>query len=169
MAAEEDQLAALAQIHARFERERIDYWLFGGWAVDFHAGTVTRPHDDLDVAVWLADRDRVDAAFKEDGWNRADAGGEEMGYVVYRRGPVALEVAYLVRDPDGTVFTPAGGERGDWPPGSFGTDLAELNGVQACVVTLDSLKADKSTTHDDAAAAAKDKADSVTLARLSGR
>jgi hypothetical protein len=27
------------------------YWLFGGWAVDFHAGRVTRDHADIDLAV----------------------------------------------------------------------------------------------------------------------
>jgi hypothetical protein len=28
----------------------IAYWLFGGWAVDFHAGQVTREHGDIDIA-----------------------------------------------------------------------------------------------------------------------
>jgi hypothetical protein len=30
------QLAALARIHELFRAAAIDYWLFGGWAVDFH-------------------------------------------------------------------------------------------------------------------------------------
>ena len=29
--------------------------LRGGWAVDLHAGAVTREHDDIDIAVWLDD------------------------------------------------------------------------------------------------------------------
>ena len=47
----DEQLAALEELHRLLERHRIEYWLFGGWAVDFHTGTVTRPHDDLDMAV----------------------------------------------------------------------------------------------------------------------
>jgi hypothetical protein len=52
MSTETEQLAALARLHEQLERHGIEYWLFGGWAVDFHAGSVTRPHDDLDIAVW---------------------------------------------------------------------------------------------------------------------
>jgi aminoglycoside-2''-adenylyltransferase len=51
MSTETEQLAALARLHEQLERHGIEYWLFGGWAVDFHAGSVTRPHDDLDIAV----------------------------------------------------------------------------------------------------------------------
>jgi Aminoglycoside-2''-adenylyltransferase len=57
----DQQLAALEELHRLLERHGIQYWLFGGWAVDFHAGTVTRPHDDLDLAVWLEDYDRIAA------------------------------------------------------------------------------------------------------------
>jgi hypothetical protein len=61
---EAEQLAALARIHELLEQHGIEHWLFG-WAVDFHTGAVTRPHDDLDVAVWLAvvaAKDRADLA-----------------------------------------------------------------------------------------------------------
>jgi hypothetical protein len=46
----EDQLSALSHLDELFGQHAIEYWLFGGWAVDFHAGKVTRPHDDLDLA-----------------------------------------------------------------------------------------------------------------------
>jgi hypothetical protein len=48
----EDQLAAVASLDELLGREALDYWLFGGWAVDFHAEEVTRAHDDVDIAVW---------------------------------------------------------------------------------------------------------------------
>jgi hypothetical protein len=51
------QLAALGSICDLFDREGIEYWLFGGWAVDFHAGRSSRAHDDLDLAVWARDHD----------------------------------------------------------------------------------------------------------------
>jgi hypothetical protein len=38
-----EQLVALARVHELLVRHRIEYWLFGGWAVDFHAGAITRP------------------------------------------------------------------------------------------------------------------------------
>jgi hypothetical protein len=35
------QLSALARVSDLLETAGIDYWLFGGWAVDFYAGSVT--------------------------------------------------------------------------------------------------------------------------------
>ena len=51
------QLEALAEVGRLLERRRIEWWLFGGWAVDFRVGAVTRSHDDVDLAVWADDRD----------------------------------------------------------------------------------------------------------------
>jgi Aminoglycoside-2''-adenylyltransferase len=64
------------------------------WAVDFHAGKVSRPHDDLDLAVWSKDHDRVAALLMSDGWSHTAEEGED-GYTVYARGDVRLEVAFL--------------------------------------------------------------------------
>jgi aminoglycoside-2''-adenylyltransferase len=145
---EERQLAALSWIHRLLAEHGVDYWLFGGWAVDFHAGAVTRAHDDLDLAVWSRDAERVRQVLTEAGWSYTP----EEGYAVYEQGGVRLEVA--ARD------------RGTWPAGSFGDDTAELNGVRARIVSLPSLKADKGEVRDDPDVAAKDRADSVALARL---
>ena len=49
------QLQALSSIDRLLERAGITYWLFGGWAVDFYAGLITRTHGDIDIAVWLED------------------------------------------------------------------------------------------------------------------
>ena len=49
----------------------IAYWLFGGWAVDFHAGRITRPHDDIDIAVWLEDVPRIAELLTNAGWIHA--------------------------------------------------------------------------------------------------
>ena len=127
---EAEQLAALARIHCVLEREAIEYWLFGGWAVDFHAGSVTRPHDDLDLAVWHEDRDRIQALLSADGWKHAGEQGED-GYTGYVRGTVRLELAFLARDEDGRVYTPLKEGRGDWRDGAFGNDIAELRGVRS--------------------------------------
>jgi phosphorylcholine metabolism protein LicD len=65
------QLAMLAALHDLFAKNRICYWLFGGWAVDFHAGRVTREHADVDVAVWWDDLDRVAALLTDNRWVHA--------------------------------------------------------------------------------------------------
>jgi Aminoglycoside-2''-adenylyltransferase len=159
------QLAALARLHELLVRHGIEYWLFGGWAVDFYAGSVTRPHDDLDLAVWLEDHDRIAALLAADGWDHAPEEGED-GYTGYVRRSVRLEVAFLARDQSGEVYTPLREGRGTWPQRAFGDDLGELHGVRARIISLDALEVDKAEVRDDPGVAAKDRADRAALSRL---
>jgi lincosamide nucleotidyltransferase A/C/D/E len=41
---------------------QIPFWLDGGWGIDALVGQQTRPHDDLDLVIELADSDRAAAA-----------------------------------------------------------------------------------------------------------
>jgi len=163
---ETEQLAALAQVHELLKRERLDYWLFGGWAVDFHAGSVTRPHDDLDIAVWMKDHDRIAALLVAEGWKHAPKKDED-GYTGYERDAVRLELAFLNRGEDGRVYTPLQEGRAEWPDDTFEDDVAELRGVRARVISLNALKADKAQRREDPIVATKDRADSATLSHLS--
>ena len=158
-----EQLAALAEIHPLLQRHGVGYWLFGGWAVDFHAGRMTRDHGDIDVAVWAVDRERVAALLGSRAWTHRPEAGED-GYTCYERGAVRLEVAFLARDERGRVYTPLRNGRGEWPDGSFGDDVAELQGVRARVIGRAALIADKSAPRADALTAAKDRADVASLA-----
>jgi hypothetical protein len=162
---EREQLSALAQLHALLEGHRIEYWLFGGWAVDFHAGAVTRDHADLDIAVWARDEERIASLLGSDGWNHVPDEDED-GYTVYELGAVRLEVAFLARDETGRIYTPLEEGQGDWPPGAFEDAEAELAGVRARVISLGALRTDKAEIREDPAVAAKDRADTATLDRL---
>lgn len=137
-----DELAALARIYELLEANGIKYWLFGGWAVDFHAGSVTRTHDDLDIAVWLNDHNRIAALLAADGWEHAPEEDED-GHTGYERGSVRLEPAFLARGENGEVYTPLREGRAAWPDGAFESDVAELLGVRASVISLHALEADK--------------------------
>jgi hypothetical protein len=159
------QLETIRWLHTVFTEHHVDYWLFGGWAVDFHVGRVTRHHEDVDVAAWRADFDRIQILLEVQGWFQV-ADSEEEGYTAYERRGVRLELALLARDEAGTPYTPLAEGRGDWPAGSFGDGQAQLDGVWARVVGLASLIADKSGARDDGIAAAKDRADVAVLTRL---
>ena len=43
------QPAAIASLSRALDQKAIDYWLFGGWAVEVWVGRVTQGHDDVDV------------------------------------------------------------------------------------------------------------------------
>ena len=98
--------------------------------------------------MWSRDAEHLRKVLTAAGWSHTP----EEDYAVYELDGVRLEVA--ARD------------RGAWPEGSFADDFAELSGVRARVVSLPSLRADKGEIRDDARVAAKDSADSITLARL---
>jgi len=110
-----EQLTALARVNELLEANEIEYWLFGGWAVDLHAGLVTRTHDDLDIAVWAEDHKRIATLLAADGWAHSPEQGED-GYTGYQRGSVRLELAFLARAADGQIYTPLReGGRAAWP------------------------------------------------------
>jgi lincosamide nucleotidyltransferase A/C/D/E len=160
------QLEALARLHRLFEEGSIDYWLFGGWAVDLHAGAVTREHGDLDIAIWHADLDRVAELLAGDGWVHAPEGAED-GSTGFARGEVRLEVAFLAVDESGEVYTPlSDGSRAGWAPEAFGDETGEVEGVRARVIGREALKAEKSESRDDPVSEAKDRADVATLDAL---
>jgi hypothetical protein len=158
------QLASLADLDNHLQFQGIAYWLFGGWAVDFYAGEVTRAHGDLDIAVWWDDRDRVAALLASRQWvHRPEA--DEDGYTCYECDGIRLEVAFIARDPEGVVYTPLINGRGDWPPATFGDDVRHLLDVRARVVNRDALIADKSVARADSVTDAKDRADLMSLNR----
>jgi hypothetical protein len=160
----DEQLSALARVTGLLEQAEIDYWLFGGWAVDFYVGAVTRAHFDLDLAIWQTDLPRIVQLLEDDGWRHAPLADEDGG-TGYERGTVRLELTYLVRDGDG-VFIPLREGRAPWSEEALGDDVGELHGVRARLVGLAPLRRGKSSPRDDPEDAAKDRADFRRLSRL---
>jgi hypothetical protein len=160
-------LAAIRRLNATFERDGIDYWIFGGWAVDFQAGRVTREHADIDVAIWHSDFDVVHGLLVADGWAHTPA-PEHDGYTAYARDGLHIDLAFLARDGRDTVYTPLTSGRGDWPPDSFGSDIRELAGTRAHVVSISSLVVDKSQRRNDLVTQTKDALDIAVLRSVDG-
>jgi hypothetical protein len=159
------QLSALAQTHELFTRSGIDYWLFGGWAVDFHVGSITRRHDDIDVAVWLGDQERIARLLEAEGWKHAPEPDEDGG-TGYERDKVRLELTFLELSDGGEVYIPLRAGRVLWSDESLGTEFAELSGVRARVLGLAELKRGKFHVRDDPLEAVKDRADLAILSQL---
>jgi Aminoglycoside-2''-adenylyltransferase len=154
-------LDAIRRLHNQFEADHVDYWLFGGWAVDFHVGRITRAHSDIDIAIWLKDRERVAERMQSDGWRIDQDAGQ--GYAAFTSGPVRAELAFLRRDNTGGIFTPSGGGQASWPRNAFGADLRKLEGVSARVIGLPALIEDKSAGYGGVETQMKDRADVAVL------
>ena len=159
------QLQALSHVHKLLEEGGIAYWLFGGWAVDFYAGSITRAHDDVDIAVWLEDLPAIHHILEEGGWRHAPTEDADGG-TQYEQGAVRLGLTYLVRDDAGNTFIPLESGRVPWTAELFGNDVRELQGVRARVVSLAPLMLGKSFPREDPEDAVKDRSDFAVLSSL---
>jgi hypothetical protein len=159
------QLSALARLHDLLGSADIEHWLFGGWAVDFYVGSITRSHDDIDLAVWLDDLPRIRELLADDEWRHAPEPDDDGG-TGYERAGVRLELTFLVRDTEGDTFIPLSDGPVPWSRDALGEDVRELLGVKARVVSRTSLLRGKSTARDDADDALKDRADFRALSSM---
>jgi GNAT superfamily N-acetyltransferase len=162
------QLNALAEVAELLDRHDVDYWLFGGWGVDFHVGRVTRAHDDVDLAVWLDDVDSVVSLLFACGWRHAPLPDEDGG-TGYERDGVRLELTYLVSDDEGRALIPLRAGPVVWSERAPDHELRELHGVRARVLPRALLRAGKSSPRDDPYDAAKDRADHAALSEVEVR
>jgi hypothetical protein len=157
-----EQLAALRDVAAEFDANDVEYWLFGGWAVDFYVGFVTRSHDDIDLAIWLADMPRITPLLEAAGWT--DLEDPDTDGIAFGRDGVRLELTYLYKDDEGAIYTPLrDGRRGTWTTEALGADLEMLKGVRARVISLGPLTRMKERGRDDPLYVAKDTADAEVL------
>jgi hypothetical protein len=159
------QLSALAELGDLLENAGIAYWLFGGWAVDFYAGAVTRTHDDLDVAVWEVDGPAIARLLTASGWRHATPLPDEDGGTGYERGVVRLELTFLVRT-GGHTFIPLRSGPVEWLDDELAVVVRDLHGVRTSLVSLAPLTRGKSSPRSDPDDAAKDRADFEQLSRL---
>ena len=137
----ERQLAALREVAGELDEAGLAYWLFGGFAVDFYAGELTREHGDVDLAVPAGDADAIAERLLARGWVHRPSPDEDGG-TGYERNGVRLELTFVVIDQDRVqiVFRD---NRAIWSEKPFGDERRKLLGVQARVVPRDVLKSSK--------------------------
>jgi hypothetical protein len=161
----ETQLAALAEVVTQLEAESIDYRLFGGWAVDFHVGRITREHTDVDLAVALHDMPRLRASLEQRGWRHAPEPDEDGG-TGFERDGVRLEVTFLVPLEDGTPAIAFRAAPVAWAAVASAGEMRKLRGIRCRVISHAELVRGKSTPRTYPDDAARDRADYEALLAL---
>ena len=160
----DEQLTAIASLDAALADAGRGYWLFGGWAVDFWLGSVTRRHEDIDAFARRGDYDAIKAALEAGGWEHLGKDTDVVG-TRYLHGNAEVEFTFFEPDEDGRAVIPIP-EGTVVLPMPFGDDRRELLGVSARTIPLDLLRGGKSVPREAPAEAAKDIADFEALARL---
>ena len=159
----DEQLAAIAGLDAALTAAGIDYWLFGGWAVDFWVGSVTRRHEDVDAFAWRSDSDAIEAALETAGWQHVPKDTDDLG-TRYLLGNAEVEFTFLEPDEDGRAIIPL--PEGPVALPALGDERPDLSGVAARTIPLELLRAWKSAPREAPADVAKDVADVEALSRL---
>ncbi|GMA64292.1 hypothetical protein NZD89_02870 [Alicyclobacillus fastidiosus] len=137
------QLEALREISLVFSSLQYDFWLRGGWAIDFLLGRVTRLHDDVDLVTWVHYRDKIEQSLRETGYEqipvREPFNGRQSDF---RKDTVDLTICYITRSEDGSIIL------NDLPEWVWRSDsLLEhrfvLNGISAHVLSPQQLLEEK--------------------------
>jgi hypothetical protein len=165
MDVERGQLSAILELGRLLDDGGFDYWLFGGWAVDFHVGKVTRAHSDIDLAVWARDVDAIEKLLAFRGWSHA-ATTDEGGGAAYERDGIRTELTFLIEGDHGEVMLAFRHGTTVWSPQPFGDETRELRGAKARVIPLEVLRAGKAIPREDPEEARVDRADLQTLSSL---
>lgn len=131
-----DDIAQVRQIGKLVElmdEAGIDFWLSGGWAVDFHIGRVTRHHSDIDFIVKLNDKSRLGDLLEGAGaaLTRSDEAGSVESFELDNG---QIEITYVAKDGKGSYFTP-GYESWPYPEGSFPEKPLTLAGITVRAVS----------------------------------
>jgi len=95
----------------------IEFWLRGGWAVDFFLGRVTREHHDIDVFVWSKDATPLMETLRQAVFEEMGGAPPEAQRNVARHGE-ELQIVLLDSNHQGEVATAGGPWAGvPWPDG----------------------------------------------------
>ncbi|OGY22909.1 MAG: hypothetical protein A2172_03150 [Candidatus Woykebacteria bacterium RBG_13_40_15] len=66
------QLELIKKVFDEFKKQKIDIFMWGGWAIDFLVGHVTRLHIDIDTLVWKKDKEKVEKIMGNLGFSMQD-------------------------------------------------------------------------------------------------
>jgi hypothetical protein len=162
----EQQLDAIASLAGALDRAGIDHWMFGGWAVDFWVGAVTREHEDIDVMAWRHDYVAIGAALRGAGWRHTPVPDEVVG-TRYAWRSAQVEFTFLISGDGGSIVIPLPDQPVVLSTEPLGEARRELEGVRARTIPRELLRAGKAFARKGAAEGAKDRADSEALSKIS--
>ncbi len=134
------QIELLREISQLLGQAHIRFWLRGGWALDFHAGRITRAHGDIDLVSRFRNRARIRRLLEGRGY-RVERLADLASIHFSKRGQ-DLSVAFIWTDEMARTVTP-GREFWPWPDDAFTDRRYALEGVSCRAMSLESLLEEK--------------------------
>lgn len=130
----ESQLKLLSEISAICATIECRFWLRGGWAIDFLLGKVTRPHEDIDLITWIQNREQLELALVEAGYEQISVREQFRGRQSdFSKDGVDITFGYITNTHDGSIIMNGLPEWG-WRQDSLLSKSFILNGISAHVL-----------------------------------
>jgi hypothetical protein len=130
-------LRLIEEISNIFAAIQVRWWLFGGWAVDFHLGSVSRTHGDIEFYVWSVDAERVSRAFLDTGFAPQKIPYPEEAIEFTKDGQLICAVL-LVDTAEGIVI-PGRWTDWPWPCDAFDGPPGRIGRLAVPVVSVEAL------------------------------
>lgn len=163
------QLSLVHEVNRLLRDAHVPHWLFGGWAVDFHTGSVTREHGDLEFFIWQRDGPRAGDLLDFAGYHRVDHAHPDEASIWRKRGQI-VELYFRAVTVQGDVV--GCGRWCNWPhpANAMGSEIRMLEGVQCPVVSVECILSTKLEYERQTGIPPRDKdqADVLMLAHVLG-
>jgi len=148
---------------------QIAHWLFGGWSVDFHVGSVTREHGDVEFLIWEHDGPRAGTIVDAAGYTLVDHPHSAEASIWSKDGQI-VELYFLAVNQQGEIVG-----RGRWnnwplPEHSLESETRVLEEVRCPVVSIECILSTKLEYQERTGIPLreKDQADVMALCRAAG-
>src|SRR5690554_2903517 len=137
------QLKVLDELSTICDNLGVEFWLRGGWAIDFLLGKITRIHADIDLVAWIQDRDRLEKELINAGYERVPVKEEFRGRQSdFRKENVDVTYIYLTYSDDGDLIL-NGLPEWIWRKDSLLRQRYTLSGISAKVLSPKQLLEEK--------------------------
>jgi hypothetical protein len=135
------QFGILAQIDSMLKRERVDYWIRGGWALDFILAKIRDNHADIDLVTWSRHRVLLVERLSASGFEVIPTARPER-QVDFQRESIDVSFVFIERDKEGLLYSP-GVPKWHWSEDSITYRVCHLGGFAARPLSPDFLLSEK--------------------------
>jgi len=101
----ESQLKILDEVSIITKELDIEFWLRGGWAIDFLLGKINRRHEDIDLVTWIQNRDSLEKSLIKSGYEQIPVSEEYRDRQSdFRKDNVEVTFSYITQSSDGDII-----------------------------------------------------------------
>lgn len=136
------QFELLAEIAEALADASIEFWLRGGWALDFLLGEIRPDHADIDLVAWRRDRDAIYTALTERGFEH-DGELPDVG-IDFRKRDQSIQVLLVEFSADGSLVC-HGFESWPFLAGALEGPTRTINGISCRTLAPEELLHEKET------------------------